>query len=103
MVHNKPLSGKRSRPNGQKLVLILGCLVWQMAAFGQNARYFIRFTDKNNSPYAVSRPAEFLSPRAIDRRVRQRIAVTVRDLPPTRRTCRPCGGPGPGCGTPPAG
>ncbi|MBD0257639.1 MAG: peptidase S8, partial [Cytophagales bacterium] len=64
------------------MVLILGCLVWHMAAFGQNARYFIRFTDKNNSPYAVSRPAEFLSQRAIERRVRQRIAVTVRDLPP---------------------
>ncbi len=82
MVHNKPLSGKRSCRHGQKLVLILGCLVWHMAAFGQNARYFIRFTDKNNSPYAISRPAEFLSQRAIDRRVRQRIAVTVRDLPP---------------------
>jgi hypothetical protein len=81
MVHNKPLSGKRNRRNGHKLVLMLSCLIWQTAAFGQNARYFIRFTDKNNSPYAVSRPAEFLSQRAIERRVRQRIAVTVRDLP----------------------
>jgi subtilisin family serine protease len=82
MVQNKPLSGKKSCRNGQRWALVLGCLLCQLTAFGQNARYFIRFTDKNNSPYAVSRPAEFLSQRAIDRRVRQRIAVTVRDLPP---------------------
>jgi hypothetical protein len=81
MVQNKPLSGKRSCRTGQKWVLILGCLIGPMTAFGQNARYFIQFTDKNNSPYAVSRPTEFLSQRAIDRRVRQQIAVTVRDLP----------------------
>ena len=82
MVQNKPLSGKKGSRNGQRWALILGCLFCQMAAFGQNARYFIRFTDKNNSPYAVSRPTEFLSQRAIDRRVQQRIAVTVRDMPP---------------------
>ncbi len=82
MVQNKPLSGKKGCRIGRQLVLILGCLVWQAAAFSQNARYFIRFTDKNNSPYAVSRPAEFLSQRSIDRRVRQQIAVTARDLPP---------------------
>jgi hypothetical protein len=82
MVQNKPLSGKEGCRNGQKWAFILGCVFWQMAAFGQNAKYFIRFTDKNNSPYAVSRPTEFLSQRAIDRRVQQRIAVTVRDLPP---------------------
>ena len=82
MVQNEPLSGQQSPRHGHKLVLVIFCLFLQGAAFGQQARYFIRFTDKNNSPYAVSRPAEFLSARSIDRRVRQRLAVTVRDLPP---------------------
>ena len=40
------------------------------------------FTDKQNSPYSVSNPSAFLSPRAIARRQRQQIAVTEADLPP---------------------
>ena len=81
MVQNKPLSGKGGCRSGQKLALIFGFLLWQTVALGQNAKYFIRFTDKNNSPYTVLRPTEFLSQRAIDRRVQQGIAITVRDLP----------------------
>ena len=47
----------------------------------QNKKYFIEFTDKSNTPYSVSRPAEYLSPRALERRVRQQITVQDRDLP----------------------
>jgi hypothetical protein len=45
-------------------------------------KYLITFRDKAASPYAVSKPQEFLSRRSIDRRIRQNIAVTERDLPP---------------------
>lgn len=47
----------------------------------QTAKYFIEFTDKQNSPYSVDRPSEFLSPRAVERRIRQKIALSARDLP----------------------
>ncbi|MBC8109762.1 MAG: S8 family peptidase [Verrucomicrobia bacterium] len=47
----------------------------------QTAKYFIAFTDKLNSPYSLSLPQEFLSQRAIDRRNRQNISLSVRDLP----------------------
>jgi len=43
--------------------------------------YLVRFTDKNGSTFSVNRPQEFLSQRAIDRRMRQNIPVLERDLP----------------------
>jgi serine protease AprX len=47
----------------------------------QQKKYFIYFTDKNNSPFTVTNPNQFLSPRAIQRRTKQAIAITARDLP----------------------
>ncbi|MCK9400192.1 MAG: S8 family serine peptidase [Bacteroidales bacterium] len=44
-------------------------------------KYFVRFTDKNNSPYSIDNPLEFLSQRALDRRLNQDIPVDVTDLP----------------------
>ncbi len=46
-------------------------------------RYWIRFTDKNNNPYSLERPEEFLSERAIQRRLKQNIAFSFNDLPVT--------------------
>jgi hypothetical protein len=43
--------------------------------------YYIQFTDKNNSPYSIDNPEEFLSQRAIDRRVNQGIEIIENDLP----------------------
>ncbi len=44
-------------------------------------KYWIRFTDKNNSPYSINNPEEFLSQKAIDRRIIQGIPVVENDLP----------------------
>src|SRR5690606_39864 len=41
----------------------------------------IYFTDKNGTPYSLSEPSEFLSPKALQRRTRQRIPLISRDLP----------------------
>ena len=49
--------------------------------FFDEAKYFIKFTDKNNSPYSISSPVEFLSQRAIDRRERYNIPIDETDLP----------------------
>lgn len=43
--------------------------------------YFIEFTDKNGTPYSLNQPEAYLSPRALDRRARQGIAVDPTDLP----------------------
>lgn len=55
-------------------------------AIGQEAsaytRYWIQFTDKTGSPYSTTTPSQYLSPRAIQRRLNQGIIITQRDLPP---------------------
>lgn len=43
--------------------------------------YVVYFTDKNNSPYSIDNPSEFLTEAAIDRRARQGIAIQMDDLP----------------------
>ncbi|MCB2219348.1 MAG: S8 family serine peptidase [Bacteroidetes bacterium] len=43
--------------------------------------YWIRFTDKNNSPYNINNPEEFLTQRAINRRIVQNIPIQQNDLP----------------------
>lgn len=64
--------------------LVLFFLLIVVKGFSQSMitpRYFVFFTDKNNSPYSVNYPMDYLSPRAINRRVKQGIAITEQDLP----------------------
>ncbi len=44
-------------------------------------KYWVKFSDKNNSEFSVFNPSEFLSQRAIDRRERYNIPVEEEDLP----------------------
>src|SRR5688572_2638880 len=44
-------------------------------------RHIIKLTDKKNSPYSISQPAEYLSQKAIQRRFRQKITIDSTDLP----------------------
>ena len=43
--------------------------------------YWVAFSDKNNSEYSFNNPEIFLSQRALDRRLRQNIAIDSLDLP----------------------
>ncbi len=45
------------------------------------AKYWVQFKDKNNSEFAIDRPNEFLSPRAIEKRQRFHIPLSEQDLP----------------------
>lgn len=47
-------------------------------------RYRVYLKDKKGNGYSVSRPEEFLSQRAIDRRKRQHLSIEESDLPLTR-------------------
>lgn len=64
-------------------LLILG-LVLSVSGFAQTNRYVVFFTDKQNNTYSIDNPQEFLSARAIQRRTRQNISITTKDLPPTQ-------------------
>jgi len=57
-------------------------LLFGTIAYAQNPNCFrITFSDKNDSPYSIDRPYEFLSPRAIAKRMRFNIPVIKQDLP----------------------
>jgi hypothetical protein len=45
-------------------------------------KFWIVFTDKKNSPYSISNPSAYLSPRAIYRRTKYDIPIKMNDLPP---------------------
>ncbi|MCU4177165.1 S8 family serine peptidase [Carboxylicivirga sp. N1Y90] len=60
------------------------CLIIVANTFIANAQgdgYLVSFSDKNHSEYSLDKPLAFLSARAIERRVKQNIAITQEDLP----------------------
>ncbi len=46
-----------------------------------NYKYWVQFTDKNESVYSLDNPSEFLSQRALQRRAKQHIIVDSLDIP----------------------
>jgi len=68
----------------KQLTLLWLLLVLTVSLFGQNPTpncYRVYLSDKNNSPYSIDNPSEFLSQRAIDKRTRFNIPITEQDLP----------------------
>ncbi len=63
------------------LILILSLLVATINAQNTASKFRVTFTDKNNSPYTVSNPSQYLSQKALDRRARQNISIQPNDVP----------------------
>ena len=64
--------------------IILACLLLSitnelLAQFP--GKYWVKFTDKNGSPYSISNPTSYLSLRSITRRTNQNIAIDITDIP----------------------
>ncbi|HVX51109.1 MAG TPA: hypothetical protein VHB48_13170, partial [Chitinophagaceae bacterium] len=65
-----------------RILLLLVLVIMVLPANAQQYdKYIIQFTDKNNSPYTLSAPAEYLSVKAIERRTRYNIPPDSSDLP----------------------
>lgn len=62
------------------LLCALVCAI-SLSANAQTAKYLVLLKDKAGTPFTVDKPEAFLSKRSIERRQRQGIAVTSRDLP----------------------
>lgn len=64
-------------------VLLIALLITATGMMGQVApdKYWVKFTDKNNSPYTIENPAAYLSTKAIQRRQNQNIPIVENDLP----------------------
>ena len=67
----------------KKLSFLLLFLMVSAFASAQVATniYWVQFTDKNNSPYSIDNPEAYLSPRALQRRANQGIAIDEYDIP----------------------
>jgi serine protease AprX len=61
------------------LLAVSSLVVFSAAA--QYSRYLVLFTDKKSTPYTLSNPTAFLSPKAIARRNKQNLALDSTDLP----------------------
>ncbi|MEO6455525.1 MAG: hypothetical protein ABIN97_15705, partial [Ginsengibacter sp.] len=49
----------------------------------QFSKYIIRFKDKSGTPFSISNPSQYLSPKSLERRRRQNISIDETDLPVT--------------------
>ena len=65
------------------VLFILICFVSALALEAQIApdKYYVQFTDKNDSPYSIDEPQEFLTQRALKRREKNGVSITQDDLP----------------------
>ncbi|MEN9332542.1 MAG: hypothetical protein RLZZ94_1632, partial [Bacteroidota bacterium] len=63
-----------------KLILSI-CLLFTINNLFAQDRYVVHFSNKNNSPYSINTPLQYLSQRAIDRRTKQGITIDQSDFP----------------------
>ncbi|MEO5892996.1 MAG: hypothetical protein ABIQ31_22290, partial [Ferruginibacter sp.] len=69
----------------KKLLLLIFLFAEHQNIFAQYTRYIIQLKDKAGTPFTIADPLQFLTQRAIDRRVRYNIAIDESDLPITPR------------------
>ena len=62
------------------LLVMMGYIFSINAQIAPN-KYWVQFTDKNDSPYSINNPEEYLSERAIQRRQDYNIAIDNYDIP----------------------
>ncbi|MFM2201165.1 MAG: hypothetical protein RL040_365 [Bacteroidota bacterium] len=63
------------------VVICLWMIVSTASAQTAPGKYWVRFTDKSQSPFSLSRPQEFLSEKCIERRIKLGIGFDDLDLP----------------------
>jgi len=56
-------------------------LLFFFNASAQFSKYIVKFRDKTGTPFSLNNPAQFLSPKSIERRTKQQIAIDETDLP----------------------
>lgn len=65
----------------RKLIMSAVCFTLFSHSYAQLNKYLIQLKNKNNSPFSLSNPSQFISQRAIDRRLKYQIPIDSTDLP----------------------
>jgi hypothetical protein len=63
------------------LLVLLMCFSASLQAVNSSYYFYVQFTNKNNTPFSLTNPSQFLSQRAIDRRTAFAIECDSTDLP----------------------
>src|SRR5690242_12318951 len=66
---------------GKAYLLVVMLLTGSYFSEAQYTRYIVSLKDKKGTPYSLSNPSAYLSPRAIARRTRFNIPIDSTDLP----------------------
>lgn len=64
--------------------LIIACVLCSVAGSLKSqtyTKYWVKFIDKNGSPYTIGNPSVFLSAKSIARRTNQNISIDMTDIP----------------------
>jgi hypothetical protein len=80
------MNGQKSKPllimsYNKAIVLTFFIFFFAYQASAQVNRYMIFFKDKSDTDFSTSKPFEFLSQKAIDRRLNQGLIITQQDFP----------------------
>ncbi|MCC6252504.1 MAG: S8 family serine peptidase [Bacteroidia bacterium] len=62
-------------------IFLCACLTVCLAQQTSSTIFIVKFSDKNNTPYTVGAPLQYLSQKAIDRRNNQAITISQQDFP----------------------
>jgi serine protease AprX len=65
-------------------IFLIFIFCWIPEICNSQSWFWIEFADKTGSQYSITKPEEFLSERAIQRRIRQNIPIDETDLPVSR-------------------
>jgi len=63
------------------MTLVLCCVAQFAVAQNHSYSYAVKFTDKHNSPFSLSRPEEFLSAKTVAKRIQFHLGFDAHDLP----------------------
>ena len=67
----------------KRLFLLASILIFSTALFSQEQKHVVFLKNKDNNPYSLSNPLEFLTQRSLDRRAKNSVALDMKDIPVT--------------------
>ncbi|MBI2723011.1 MAG: S8 family serine peptidase [Bacteroidetes bacterium] len=67
----------------KKNIIITLCFIIGLSSLKSQSKYWVKFKNKNGTPYSVSTPTAFLTPKSVLRRTTYNIPVDQTDLPVT--------------------
>jgi serine protease AprX len=67
----------------KRLLIIASVILFSIGLFAQEEKHVVFLTNKDNNPYSLDNPLEFLTQRSLDRRSKSNSPLDMKDLPVT--------------------